>query len=261
MNEETEGGLQHGAPDFHPVDVSMIREALKQGIADFICAPRYGVFFGLFYVVCGWALMALTSWTGQTYWILLAAFGFPLIGPFAAVGLYEVSRRIDEKEPLSWRAVLGAAWREKDRQIPSMAAIIILLFIFWVFIGHILFALFMGFSTMTNISTSYEAFFTQSGVMMIIAQMLIGGLVAFLLYSITVVGMPMLVDREVDFVTAMISSFGLVMRNPKPMLLWGVVVVVALVIAMLPYFLGLLVVLPVLGHATWNLYRSAIEEE
>lgn len=257
MTQTETSGPQMGAPEFRAVTADMIRQALAQGWADFRRAPKYGLFFGGFYTLCGLVLWQVTQLTGQTYWILLAAFGFPLIGPFAAVGLYEVSKLMDEGKPLSWNMVLTGVWREKDRQIPSLAAIIIVLFVFWVFIGHVVFALFMGLTTMTNISTSWEVFLSGNGLMMIAAQMLIGGLVAFILYSITVFGMPMLVDREIDFVTAMITSFSVVLRNPVPMLAWGVIVVAALFVGLFPYFFGLLIVLPVLGHATWHLYTAA----
>jgi uncharacterized membrane protein len=246
-----------GAPEFRPVTSAMIREALAQGWSDFRKAPKYGLFFGGFYTLCGLLLWQVTQLTGQTYWILLAAFGFPLLGPFAAVGLYEVSKLMDEGKPLSWGEVLTGVWREKDRQVPSLAAIIIVLFVFWVFVGHVVFALFMGLSTMTNVSSSWEVFLTPNGLMMLLVQVLIGGFVAMLLYALTVMGMPMLVDREVDFVTAMITSMGVVLRNPVPMLIWGLIVVAALILGLFPYFFGLLVVLPVLGHATWHLYTAA----
>ncbi|OSP56236.1 DUF2189 domain-containing protein [Pseudoruegeria sp. SK021] len=258
MDQPLAAAPKHGVPEFRPVTGEMIRNSVLQGWRDFRTAPQYGLFFGGFYVVCGLALWQLTVITGQSYWLLLAAFGFPLIGPFAAVGLYEVSRLLQRGEALSWSKVLTGVWQEKDRQIPSLAAIIIFLFIVWVFIGHVIFALFMGLSVMTNVSTSVAVFLTANGLMMIGAEVVIGGLVAFILYAITVVGMPMLVDRDVDFVTAMIASFSLVLRNPRPMLVWGAFVTVALSVGMFPYFFGLLVVLPVLGHATWHLYRNAM---
>jgi uncharacterized membrane protein len=247
-----------GAPEFRPVTGVMIRSALAAGWRDFAASWPFGVFFGGFYAVFGLILWRVTVWTGQSYWLMLAAFGFPLLGPLSAVGLYEISRLRAAGVRLTWARVLTGVWREKDRQIPSMAAVVIVLFIFWIFIGHVVFALFMGLSVMTNVSTSYAVFFTSSGLMMIAAELLIGGAVALILFAITVMGMPMLVDREVDFVTAMIASVQLVLANPGPMLGWAAVVVTALVAAMVPAFLGLVVVLPVLDHATWHLYRLAL---
>lgn len=256
---ETDGPTpDFGAPSFRTVTGDMIRGALAAGWRDFSASWGYGLFFGGFYTLFGLLLWRITVWTGQSYWLMLAAFGFPLLGPLSAVGLYEISRLRAAGHALTWGRVLTGVWREKDRQIPSMAAVVIVLFIFWIFIGHVVFALFMGLSVMTNISTSYEAFLTSSGLTMIAAELLIGGVVALILFAITVVGMPMLVDREVDFVTAMIASVQLVTHNPGPMLAWAAVVVIALLVAMLPAFMGLPIVLPVLGHATWHLYRAAL---
>lgn len=247
-----------GAPEFRPVTNAMIREALSRGLSDFAATWPYGLFFGGFYALFGLALWQVTVWTGQGYWLMLAAFGFPLLGPLSAVGLYEISRLRDAGERTTWARVLTGVWREKDRQMPSMAAVVIVLFIFWIFIGHVVFALFMGLSTMTNVSSTYEVFLTSNGLMMIGVELMIGGAVALLLFAITVMGMPMLVDREVDFVTAMIASVGVVTRHPGPMLSWAAIVTVTMILAMLPLFLGLIVVLPVLGHSTWHLYRAAL---
>lgn len=247
-----------GAPAFREVTGRMIRDALALGWRDFASTWPYGVFFGGFYALCGLLLWQVTVWTGQGYWLMLAAFGFPLLGPLSAVGLYEISRLRARGTPLTWGRVLTGVWREKDRQIPSMAAVVIVVFIFWIFIGHVVFALFMGLSTMTNVSTSYAVFLTSNGLMMLAVEAMIGGAVALLLFAITVMGMPMLVDREVDFVTAMIASVGTVTRNPAPMLAWAAIVTASLLVAMVPAFLGLVVVLPVLGHATWHLYRAAV---
>jgi uncharacterized membrane protein len=121
-----------------------------------------------------------------------------------------------------------------------------------------LFALFLGRTTMTNVSSSLAVFLTPEGLAMLALGTLVGGLFAALLYALMVVSIPMLLDREIDYVTAMLTSFALVRENPLPMLGWGALIAVFLFLGMLPWFLGLFVVLPVFGHASWHLYRRAI---
>ncbi len=245
-------------PEIQLISTSDLWAALSAGWRDFLAAPVYGAFFGGFYVVCGIALFWLTRWTGQIYWLAIAVFGFPLLGPFAAVGLYEVSHRLDLGQPLVWREIVGVVWRQKNRQLPSICAIIVLIFLFWSFIGHMIFALFLGLSTMTNISSSYEVYLTTNGLMMLGVGSLVGAALAALIFAITVVGLPLLLDREIDFVTGMIVSFQTSLRNIGTMALWGVMVTLLLFIGMVPMFMGLLLVLPVLGHATWHLYKRAL---
>ena len=230
--------------------------ALKAGLWDFRRAPLFGLAFSAFYVVAGLGLVWLGA--GTFVWTLAFALGFPLVAPFAAVGLYEVSRRIEADEPLVWSEVLSVVWRERTRQLPWIGVILTLIFLFWSFFAHMTFAMFFGLSALTNVSSSYEIYFTANGMAMIAFQAVVGAAVAFLVYGISVMSLPLLVDKEIDFVTAMLISLRTVARNKAVLGTWAVVIAVALFLAMLPAFFGLFVALPVLGHATWHLYRRAL---
>lgn len=247
-------------PEFRQVDLKILGEALRRGWIDMKRAPLLGMIFSGVYVALGLTMAWVTMRTGQSYWLIFAAVGFPLVGPFTAVGLYEVSRELERGNGLDLRRIFGVVLQQSRRQLPSISAIIIFLFLFWFFIAHMIFALFMGSMTMTNISTSYEIFISLNGLTMLGLGTLIGAGFALLLYMITVVSLPMLLDRELDYVTAMITSFALVRDNFVPMLFWGLFIAVVTFVAMVPAFLGLFITLPLLGHATWHLYRLLSED-
>ncbi|SEN82208.1 Uncharacterized membrane protein [Paracoccus alcaliphilus] len=242
-------------PDSERIGFDAIPGALADGWRDFRRAPAFGLLFSAFYVAGGLVLATVATASGQDWWLIPFIAGFPLIAPFAAVGLYDVSRRIEAAEPLDWRAVIRVVFAQRNRQIPSMAMVILLLFMFWVFVAHTVFALFMGVSALTNITSSPEVMLQGRGLLMLLIGTLIGGGFAAVLFCITVVGLPLLLEHEVDFVTAIIASFRAVGQNPLVMLLWGAVIAGLLLLAILPLFLGLFIALPVLGHASWHMYR------
>jgi len=232
--------------------------ALRAGWSDLVRAPGFGLFFAGVYVAGGLLLVWALTASGQVWWTIPISLGFPLLGPFIAVGFYEISRRLEHGEALDWPGVLGVIFRQKDRQIPSIAAIVVVFFLFWNFLAHMIFALFMGLQVMTNISSSFEAFLTPNGVIMLLVGTAVGAVFSGLLFAMTVVALPMLLDREVDFVTAILTSIAVVRRNPGVMLGWGALIAGLLFVAMLPAFLGLFLVLPLLGHASWHLYGRAL---
>ncbi|SFS13156.1 DUF2189 domain-containing protein [Yoonia litorea] len=238
------------------VQFADIRSALKAGMRDFFAAPQFGLFFSAVYVVGGFVMLWVGA--GHVTWTLATSLGFPLIAPFAAAGLYEVSRRLEKGQDLSWPGVLGIVWQERTRQLPWLGAIIVIYFLFWTFLAHMIFALFMGLSTMTNVSQSFEAFLTPNGLTMIAVELAVGAVLAFLLFALTVVSLPLVLDREVDFVTAMLVSLKCVKENLVVMWLWAAIIAILSLAALLPWFLGLMFVLPVLGHATWHIYRKAL---
>lgn len=245
-------------PDPVRIGLPDLADAVSAGWRDFRRAPAFGLLFSAFYVAGGLVMAMVAFASGREWWLIPFILGFPLIAPFAAVGLYEVSRRIEAEEPLDWRQVLGVVFAQKDRQVPSMAMVILLLFMFWVFVAHTVFALFMGVSALTNVTSSFALLLEGRGLAMLIVGTLIGGGFAAVLFSFTVVGLPMLLDREVDFISAIIASLRAVALNPGVMAIWAAIIAAMLFMGILPYFLGLFIALPVLGHSSWHVYRRLI---
>ncbi|WP_425358800.1 DUF2189 domain-containing protein [Aquibium carbonis] len=246
-------------PRVNALTVADLRECLMLGLSDFARAPLYGLFFGGVFAAAGIAIvLGLTAWD-MPWMIYPFAIGFPLIGPFAAAGLYEVSRRLEIGRPLDRAQVLSVIWAQRRREISWMAFVMLFVFWMWMYQIRLLIALFLGrmsFSTLEKFATI--VFTTQQGWIFLAVGHVVGAALSLILFSITVVSIPLLMERQIDFVTAMITSVKAVIASPGPMLGWGVFVTIAMLVACAPFFLGLLIVLPVLGHATWHIYRRAV---
>lgn len=248
-------------PAIRTIGWGEIGGALRAGVHDFVRAPLYGLFFGAIFALGGLAILAFLSVFNMPWMILPIMIGFPLIGPFVAAGLYEVSRRLSAGQPLSWKAVLFTVFAQRERQMGWMAFVVLFIFWIWVYQVRILIALFMGFSAPSTLTGFVNVVLTtQNGLTFLIVGTLVGAVLALVLFSSTVIAMPLLLDSELDFVTAVITSFKTVAQNPVPMLGWGLIVTALSLIAMAPAFLGLLIVLPVLGHATWHLYKATTQK-
>lgn len=255
----TDSAAMHQPPALPRINRLHLRDlaaCLRAGWADFRAVPVFGLFFSGVYVLGGLVLIQLGA--GLLTWTLSLSLGFPLLAPFLAVGLYDVSRHLERGSRPTFAKVLPIVWQERTRQIPWAGAVIVIYFLFWTFLAHLLFALFMGPSALLGPPSDLASYLTGPGLAMIGVELMIGAVFAFLLFSLTAISLPLLLDQERDFVTAMLLSLKVTRQNPGVMLVWAALIAGLTLLAMLPFFLGLLVVLPVLGHASWHLYRRAL---
>lgn len=246
-------------PKVRRIERADIAEALRLGIEDFRAAPSCGLAIGAAVGLIGLAIVASATWLHVSWLIYPFAIGFPLVGPFLAVGLYEVSRRRERGEVATWGQVWPAIWAQRGRELSWMA--FVMLFVFWVWMYQIrlLIAIFLGsksFSTLDKFMTVVTT--TPEGWMFLAVGHVVGAALSLVLFSITVISIPLLLERDVDFVTALITSVQAVFLNPPVMLGWGLIVTLLVVIGSLPFFAGLVLVIPILGHATWHIYKKAV---
>jgi len=246
-------------PDVRPITFADLRACLAAGITDFRRAPLFGLFFGAVYAIGGLLILALVFRLEMSYLAYPLAIGFALIGPFIAVGLYEVSRRIEAGRALDWPGVLRVIFDQRRRELSWMAFVVLFVLWIWLYQVRLLIALFLGSRATSDLGRFFHVVVsTPEGLTFLAVGHLVGAVLALVLFSVTVIACPLLLDRNIDFVTAVVTSVKTVTTSPVPMILWGLMVVALIFLASLPAFLGLLVVLPVLGHATWHLYRRAI---
>ncbi len=249
-------------PDVRRITFADIWDVFKRGWSDFLAAPAFGLFFSAVYVIGG-----LVLFTGviffQVHWLAYPlVIGFALIGPFIATGLYEVSRRRELGLELSWSAVLGVVFAQSRRELGWMAFVMLFVFWIWMYQARTIFAVFFGFQGFATFEGFLTAIFTTSnGWLFLFVGHCVGAVIAMVLFALTVISCPLLLDRNTDFVTAMITSIRAVTTSPVTMIAWGLFVIACVVIAVVPAFLGLFVVLPVFGHATWHLYRRVVPSE
>ncbi len=246
-------------PDTNKLTPQDITDALKAGFDDFLAHPVMSGFFGLFYAAFGILFVWCLAWLGKIWMIIPASVGFPLVAPFAAAGLYEMSRRRQTGQSFTWSDILTAMARQRKREMGWMA--FVTLFIFWVWIYQIRLwlaiilqdASFSDFAGFLNV-----VFLTPEGWTFLVIGTCAGALLSAALFSVTVIAMPMLLDRETDFVTAMLTSVHVVKENPVVMLTWAAIISATMLLSLVPAFLGLIFTLPILGHTTWHLYQRAV---
>jgi uncharacterized membrane protein len=237
-----------------------LKEALAKGFDDFWAMPSHLVFLGLIYPVVGVCLAALTFSNNALPLLYPLASGFALIGPFAGIGLYEISRRRELGLSTSWQDAFNVL---KSPSIPSIIALGVLLlviFLTWLTTARILYQSIFGYEVPASFPQLINQVLTTSeGTRLIVLGNIIGFVFAVAVLGISVVSFPLLLDRDVGAAVAVYTSVKAVAMNPLTMALWGLIVAAALLVGSIPLFVGLAIVMPVLGHATWHLYRRVVE--
>jgi uncharacterized membrane protein len=247
------------APAVHRIGLHDLRDALAKGFEDFAQYRTDVLYLCLIYPVVG--LVLARAMVGQDMIPLLfpLASGFALIGPFAAIGLYEMSRRREMGQPSSWGAAFGVLNTPRFGVILLVGAILAAIFVLWMVVANVIYNATLGPAAPASIGGFFsDVFGTTAGWTLIVVGCGAGFVFAVAAMAIGVVSFPLLLDRDVGADTAIWTSVRAVAANPVPMAAWGLIVAVALVIGSIPLFVGLIVVMPVLGHATWHLYRKLV---
>jgi uncharacterized membrane protein len=245
-------------PVVRPIAIADVVEALAKGARDLQKLPGYGLVLGAVCTATGLAILACLNYVDMPYFAYPIGTGFALVCPFLAAGAYEVSRRVEAGQAVSW----GEIWRsiKGKSEIRWLGFLTLFILIMWMYQIRLLMALFLGF---TNLTGSLRDFFTvvlttNEGLWFLLVGHVAGAILATILFSLTAISFPLVLDRDVDVITAMITSVRAVARNPWPMLAWAAIIAVLLAVSSLPFFLGLVVTVPLLGHATWHLYRRVV---
>jgi uncharacterized membrane protein len=233
--------------------------SLREGFADFEAYRSDVIFLCATYAVIGLVLARLALGTDFLPLLFPLASGFAIIGPLAAVGLYEMSRLREEGHEVSWVNAFDVLKAPELGAITVLGLALIAVFLAWLGAAWAIMALTLGTNPSTDLAPFLSAvFFTGPGIAMIVAGMAVGFCFALFAMMLSVVSFPLLVDRDVGLDTAIKTSFRAVLDNPKPMALWGALVAGILALGSAFAFVGLMVSVPVLAHATWHLYKKLV---
>lgn len=246
-------------PQIRTLTLQDLRDALQKGWADVMAFRSDVVFVCLLYPVIGGVLAVLAVQGNSLQLIFPTLSGFALAGPVAAVGLYEMSRRREQGLPTSWLAYLDVIRSPKFGGILILSLFHVVVFLVWVMSANLIFDATMGPEAPQSFTAFVdEVFTTPAGWALIIAGMAVGFVFSVAVLAISVVSFPLLLDRDVSLPRAVVTSVKVAMKNPVPIGVWGMIVAGSLALGALPALLGLVLVLPILGHSTWHLYRRAV---
>ena len=233
--------------------------ALSKGFEDFRAMPTHVIFLSLIYPIAGLALWRTVLGTNLVPLLYPLAAGFALLGPFAAIGLYELSRRRELGLDTSWKHAFDIIHSPSLWAIAALGLFMLAIFGVWLAVANGIYVSNFGYRQPTSLAEfRHMVFATPEGHNMILTGNAVGFLFAMLVFALSAVSFPMLLDRNVGVHVAIATSVAVILKNPIIMAVWGFIVAMALLIGSLPLFFGLAIVMPVLGHATWHLYRRAV---
>ncbi|MEM8958401.1 MAG: DUF2189 domain-containing protein [Pseudomonadota bacterium] len=255
------GGKAAAAPPvIRDMTTDDIRIALRKGLDDFMALRSDVIFMCLLYPLIGLCLSLFTFNAHLAPYLFPMASGFALIGPIGAVGLYEMSRLREAGRPAGWGDAFALLRSPAIGPLVVMGLYLLLIFAMWMLCARLIYTGTMGAEAPASVGAFLtDVFTTPQGRAMVLLGIPAGALFALLVLTVSVVSIPMLVDRDVGLPTAVATSLKVSRRNPKVIGLWGLIVAAGLLLGSIPLFLGLVIVMPVLGHASWHLYRRAVE--
>lgn len=247
-------------PEVNKIGLADLKDSIAKGFDDFLLMPSHAIFLCVIYPLIGLLLFRLLFGYEMLPLLYPMAAGFMLIGPVASIGLYELSKRREQGLHSTARDAFEVFKSPSSGAIARLSLLLGATFLAWLMIAYAIYAQIFGDTTPTSIQDfSRQIFSTPEGHRLITVGNTIGFLFAVFVLVISVVSFPMLVDRKVSAMTAVRTSIRAVLENPLVMAAWGLIVVAALILGSIPFFVGLAVVVPVLGHATWHLYRKVVK--
>jgi uncharacterized membrane protein len=252
-------GHDRAIPAVRRITAADLKDVLRQGFEDFGAYRTDVIFLCLLYPLVGLVLSRLIWGYGMVPLVFPLASGFALIAPFFAVGLYEMSRRREAGVNHGWADAFGVATSPALGSIMALGLLLLALFVLWMGAAHIIWLLTLGPEPPRTLGDfAQEVLTTRAGWTMAIVGIAVGFVFALAVLVLSVVSFPLLIDRDVGMGTAIATSWKVVQANPGPMALWGLIIAGLLVAGSIPLLLGLAIVFPVLGHATWHLYRKVL---
>ncbi|MFZ1920193.1 MAG: DUF2189 domain-containing protein [Xanthobacteraceae bacterium] len=257
------GGSSNPAqPIVRRITPSDLYQSLARGIDDFTAMPSHAVFLCVIYPLLGLVLIGMTLGNSTLPLAFPIAAGFALVGPLAAIGLYELSRRREAGLDSSSSHAFDVLHSPSLGAIVALGVLLMALFLTWLAVAEAIYVATFGYAAPVSVGQfAADVLTTSAGWTLIVVGTGIGFLFAVVALTLGAISFPLLLDRDVGAAVALLTSIRVVKTNPATMALWGFIVAALLVLGSIPFFLGLTVVMPVLGHATWHLYRRAVEPD